>query len=93
MKNLVVVFAVLWAILKLFRAVTLKNHIPNKEDIDCNNKNIIYHLTWKVYGNQYVGQTSYHLRARMTGHRFRIFYKEKGKPIAQQTMLHDINKF
>ena len=41
---------------------------------------------------QYIGQTSNHLRIRMTGHRFDIFHCDKEKPLAQHAIEHGKEK-
>lgn len=71
-----------------FESSETGQRFPINGNIDCNTKNAIYKLDCKCCQKQYVGQTSNHLRIRMTGHRFSIFHEELDKPVAKHALQH-----
>lgn len=77
---------------KEFKSTATNKNYPIKGHIDCNTKNVIYQLNCKMCDKQYIGQTSNHLRIRMTGHRFDIFHNDKTKPVANHAKEHNANK-
>ncbi|MBS0032667.1 MAG: hypothetical protein KFE23_01000 [Candidatus Baumannia cicadellinicola] len=60
--------------------------------VNCDSKNEIYQINCKFCDKQYIGQTSNHLRVRITGHRFDIFHKDKEKPLAKHAAEHKKDK-
>lgn len=75
---------------------SFKSNVTNKtflinDHINCNSKNVIYQLNCNHCEKQYIGQTSNHLRIRMTGHRYNIFHNDLDKPIPLHAKEHNQN--
>ena len=51
--------------------ITKKKYSPNS-DMDCSSRNVIYLISCKKCGVQYIGKTSQTLRSRMNNHRYRL---------------------